>query len=107
MPKVNGARLKHRIAELDLSTEDLSSATGIPCGTLRNVLAGTRPMRLARIYKIGRLLALPVSEVLAESEEVPDEPPTQPSGPRKPVKRKDTEEKRTGPKRANNSASAA
>lgn len=97
MPKLNGERVRHRIAELDLpSTERLAEMSDIPCGTLRNAIAGA-PMRLNRVYRLARALNLPVEEIAANNEGVPDLPPQQPKRPSAPPRRpKD----RKAPKRA-------
>jgi predicted transcriptional regulator len=52
MPKLNSSRVHDRIAELDLSVEELAARTAIPHGTLRNAVAGRDPMRLRRIYRV-------------------------------------------------------
>jgi hypothetical protein len=108
MPMLNGSRVRHRIAELDSDLGGLADATDIPRGTLRNATAGRQPVTLQRAYRIAKAVDLPVGDILAEGNDgVPDEPPRQPERPKGPVRRQDAEKKKTGPKRATDTASAA
>jgi hypothetical protein len=114
MPKLNKSRVKHRMAELGITSAQLASDTDIPWGSLRNALAGRDQITLVRVYALGHALAgaedpnavtasivaddTLAAEILANNDGVPDEPPTQPKRPAAPPPRRPKE--RTGPKRA-------
>lgn len=93
------------MAELGVSSETLAEKTGIPWGSLRNAIAGRDPLRLPRIYDLGRLLARdgePAREVVADivgdnNGGLPDPPPDQTKPKPKPERRKEPAEK--GPRR--------
>ncbi|PXY27400.1 helix-turn-helix domain-containing protein [Prauserella muralis] len=108
MPKLNSERVKHRIAELGLSVEDVSVRTDIPYGTLRNAVAGRDPIKLNRAYRLLDALNPPgrarlvIADLLADTAaEKPAEPPQQPQGPKAPPRRQDNEQERKAPKRIN------
>lgn len=105
MPKLNRDRVRHRIAELDMSVEQLAAAIDVPYGTLRNAVAGCDPINLQRVYRLLRALnpataatRISIEELLDGSERVPTEPPKQPKGPKGPPRREDQEPTK-GPKR--------
>ncbi len=103
MPKLNSSRIKHRIAELDWSVEQVASMTGIPYGTLRNAVAGRDPINLHRAYRLLRALNVPgyvqlsIDDLLV-GDQKPTEPPQQPKGPKSPPTRQEREPSR-GPRR--------
>lgn len=105
MPKFNRSRIKHRMAELGVKSETLALRTGIPWGALRNAIAGRDPLRLDRVYDVGRILRKDgeeLSAVVADllgttGDGVPDPPPDQTKPKPKPARRKEPAEK--GPKR--------
>jgi hypothetical protein len=105
MPKLHSTAVKHRMAELRVTSEMLAETTGIPWGALRNALAGRDPLRLERIYDVGRVLSRKgerlravVADLLGTHEDgVPDPPPDQTKSKPKPERRK--ERGGTGPKR--------
>lgn len=107
MPKLNKDRVKHRMAEVNItSTRHFAKDVDIPWGSLKNGLAGRDQLTLPRIYRIAERLRRPdetvrevVADILAVGETVPDEPPKQPSGPKSPPKRQDTEATKKAPKR--------
>lgn len=113
MPKLDSSRVKHRMAELKVTSEELAETTSIPWGSLRNALAGTDPLRLDRVYDLGRALRkddeplrVVVADLLGLNEDgVPDPPPDQTKPPPKPVRRK--ERGGSGPKRDSDVAGAA
>ncbi|WP_435070423.1 hypothetical protein [Amycolatopsis thermoflava] len=106
MPKLIRSRVKHRMAELAItSTQQLATETGIPWGSLRNALAGRDPITLARVYALARALTGEgenfrvvaaeivadrelAAEILANNDGVPDEPPPQPKRPSAPPPRR-------------------
>lgn len=108
MPKLNRTRTQHRIAELfDGDTARLAVETDIPWGSLRNAVAGRDPLKLNRVYRIGRALARDgedlqnvVADILAKNDDgIPDGPPDQPDkGPKHPPPRKNGAGK--GPRKA-------
>jgi hypothetical protein len=112
MPKLDSQRVKHRLAALDITRDQLALLTDIPTHTLRNALNGIDPIRLNRIYRVARHLirgAETVEDVVADimapleagNDGVPDEPPKQPKQPKGPTRRQETK----GPRRAEQVAS--
>lgn len=104
MPKLDSAAMKHRMAELRVSSEELAEKTGIPWGSLRNAIAGTDPLRLDRIYDVARVLAKEgedlkafVASLVGDDGGVPENPPDQTKPKPKPERRK--EKGGSGPKR--------
>jgi hypothetical protein len=93
------------MAERGVTSEELAEMTGIPWGTLRNALAGRDPLRLPRIYKVGRVLRAKderlravVADLLGVNEDgVPENPPDQTKSKPKPERRK--EKGGSGPRR--------
>lgn len=104
MPKLNTNRVKHRIAQMDTSVEHMAEIVDIPYGSLRNAVGGRDPLSLRRVYRLAAALELPVGEVLADAEGVPDEPPPQPTQPIGPAPRKDKTTRKTAPRRARSAA---
>lgn len=111
MPRLRADRVKHRIAEKDISSETLAKAVGITCGSLRNVVAGRDPLNLRRVYRLGDALRCGnetarevVADILAADggEGVPDEPPPQPDAPKPKPQRK--EKAGRGPRRVDDTA---
>lgn len=101
---LNGSLVREACADLGLSLPQLAKVVGIPPGTIRNVTRAENPdrVRMYRARRIANAVGLPLAEVLASSEGVPDEPVGQPQGPKGPTRRQDSEgdhKKRTGPKR--------
>lgn len=109
MPKLNGPRVRHRLAEKDWDLAMLSRETGIPEGTLKNATRDRdpQPVNLRRVYRVRAALALPLAEIIAAGNDgVPDEPPKQPKGgPKGPTRRQGKDTK--APKRINDSAAVA
>jgi hypothetical protein len=106
---LDGSRVRHRVAEINWDLDTLSKVTDIPSGTLRNATTDPKPRQpvsLKRAYRIARALSLELAEILASGgdEGVPSTPPAQPSRPNKPTKRKDADERKTGPKRTERGA---
>jgi hypothetical protein len=106
MPKLDSHQIKHRMAELRVSSLELSEQTGIPWGSLRNALAGRDPLTQERIYAIARVLferseraaiRVLVDEITSDDDGVPDNPPDQTKPKPKPVRRK--ERGGSGPRR--------
>lgn len=104
---LNAKRIRERRDERDLSNKELAGALGISELYLRNVLSGSDKPGSRLVHRIGRVLGLSFDEVTAAktNDGVPDEPPKQPTGPKRPPKRADTE-KTNGPKRATDQAVA-
>lgn len=115
MPKLIPSRVKHRMAEMEITSTSLAEETEIPAGSLRNALAGRDPLTLARVYRLARALTRErenfrlvaaaivaddtvAAEILANNDGVPDEPPKQPGRPAAPPRR--TDKPTRGPKRA-------
>lgn len=112
MPKFDKHRITHRMAELGVNSETLANRTGIPWGSLRNAIAGTDPLNLARVYDIGRVLRKDgeelrdvVADLLANNDGVPEPPPDQTKPKPKPERRKETGG--SGPRRESDVAGAA
>ncbi|WP_156365474.1 helix-turn-helix domain-containing protein [Sciscionella sediminilitoris] len=109
MLKLDSLRTKHRVAELGLSTEELSKRADIPYGTLRNAVAGRDPINLRRAYRLLEALNPPgrarilIEDLLARGEK-PSDSPNQPVTPKGPPRRQDHDGKKTGPKRHNEAA---
>lgn len=105
---LNAKRIRERRDERDLSNKELAGALGISELYLRNVLSGSDKPGSRLVHRIGRVLGLTYEEVTAATtnDGVPDGPPKQPTGPKGPVKRQDTEQERKGPKRAADQAVA-
>jgi hypothetical protein len=107
MPKLDSPAVKHRMAELGVTSEELSTRTGIPWGSLRNAIAGRDPLTLDRVYDVARALIIKadagrdlravVCEILVSEDGVPDNPPDQTKPKEKPERRK--EKGGSGPKR--------
>lgn len=95
--KVNGDRIRERRDELDWSPDDLAERMKLKPGSLRNILNGSDPASRRVVYRFARVLALPLSEILAAT--YPDEPPKQPDRPKAPPRRQEKEQT-TAPKRA-------
>lgn len=103
MPFPNGARIRERREELDLSTGELADRLGISQGFLRNIEGGHDPASNRVLHRIARHLAVSVDELMRTSggEGIPDPPPPQPKNlPTHPPKRQDSEGGKTGPRRA-------
>lgn len=104
MPAVNGARLRDRRDERDLSNADLAKLVGISDGYLRNILAGVDEPSNRVIYRFARVLDIPVDEIKAGKRTPqgdPSEPPTQPPNtPKAPPPRRDP----AGPRRVEEAA---
>lgn len=112
MPHVKGTRVKRRLVELGRDLIWLAAETGIPYGTLRNVVNSRRcpdPTNIDRVRLIAGALDLRYSDVACppeccsaakEDDGVPDNPPKQPKGPKGPPRRQDKEQGGKGPKRA-------
>lgn len=108
MPKLNKDTVKHRLAEMGItSTSDLAEKVDVPWGSLKNGLAGRDQLSLARIYRIAEQLKRPdepvravVDEIVAADEGVPDTPPATPRRePKSPPSRQGSEQRKTAPKR--------
>lgn len=105
MPKLDSRQVKHRMAELGVTSLELAEQTGIPWGSLRNALAGRDPLTLDRIYAIARVLvdksgpdAIQAHvKLLTGDDGVPNPPPDQTKPKPKPERRK--EKGGSGPKR--------
>lgn len=100
MPNLNTTVVAHRAAQLSEGRDALvvlAKTTGIPHGTLRNAVGGRQPLSLARCYTLAEALDLPIHEVLANNDGVPDLPPKQPKGPKAPPRRQDHEDEKKGP----------
>jgi hypothetical protein len=106
MPKLDSLQVKHRMAELRVTSEELAKQTDIPWGSLRNALAGRDPLTLERIYAIAEVLVKKreqraidemVTRITAAEGGVPDNPPDQTKPKDKPERRK--EKGGSGPKR--------
>jgi hypothetical protein len=122
MPYLNGTRVQHRMAKLGFRyVKPLAVATGLPYGNLRNAITSRKPLghdhplHLANVYVLAEALRgadETVEDVVAdivatEGEGVPDPPPAKKTKDTQgPARRQDTE-KKTGPQRANDTASAA
>lgn len=112
MPTLIGQPIRDRIAQLDWTPDRVYRETGIPDGTMRNITRDRDPdvTSWRRAYRLARVLDLPISEIVAGNEGVPDEPPEQPKGPKGPPKRQDKEKDgdkdRTRPKREQRGAVA-
>lgn len=108
MPKLNGSRVRHRVAAKDWDLSTLSEATGIPEGTLKNATRehDPQPVSLRRVYRLIDALDLPLGELVAASSDgVPDSPPPQPDkGPKGPPRRDEKDTK--GPSRVTDRAEA-
>lgn len=99
MPKLDSTTVKHRMAELGVTSEALATRTGIPWGSVRNAIAGRDPLLLDRIYDIARVLITPrdagkelrdvVTEILVAEDGVPEDPPDQTKPKPKPERRKE------------------
>jgi Cro/C1-type HTH DNA-binding domain len=118
MPKLDSLQVKHRMAELGVTSQELADTTGIPWGSLRNALAGRDPLTLDRIYAIARVLVVRseqrtvqslvddlIADELVDEDGVPDPPPDQTKPKPKPERRK--ERGGSGPKRDADQAGAA
>lgn len=107
MPKVDTERLRDRRDELDLSNAELARRLEMSEGYLRNILCGTNVPGRRVIYRLSRVLNLPVSEIEAGRRTPhgdPSEPPNQPpNSPKGPPRRQDHDDKKggTGPRRQN------
>ena len=108
MPKLDSHQVKHRMAELRLTSLELAEQTGIPWGSLRNALAGRDPITLDRVYAIARVLferserdaIQELVEQITAEDGVPENPPDQTKPKPKPERRK--EKGGSGPKRDQN-----
>lgn len=115
MPKLNKDTVKHRLAEMGItSTRTFAKDVDVPWGSLKNGLAGRDPLTLPRIYRIaerlkrdGETVREAVADILATGEGVPDEPPKQPIRPKSPPKRQDTERTKAPKRNATDSLAAA
>lgn len=114
MPRLDSRQVKHRMAELRVTSLELAEQTGIPWGSLRNALAGRDPLTLDRIYAIARVLVersqheavkAVVDDLIAAEDGVPDPPPDQTKPKEKPERRK--EKGGSGPRRPEAQAGAA
>lgn len=117
MPLLNGTKVRHRAAALGWDLATLAEKSHVPLRAVQNCSRAQRPqpMKLPRIYAIGRALAVAAgedstavtadivndkavaTEILAAKDEPKKEPPKrEPLGPT----RRQDQESTKGPKRA-------
>lgn len=107
MPNLITASCRPRMGRQGFSNaRELAESIGYPHSRVRNGIGGSDVVSWATVYAIARALKSDtesldevVRDIVANNEGVPDEPPVQPGKPAGPARRKDTEEKRTGPRR--------
>jgi transcriptional regulator with XRE-family HTH domain len=114
MPDIDHVLVRDRRDELDLSNADVADRIGTTYNYVVNIMCGSGSPSLRMIYRISRALGIPVEQIVASQDGErtpqgdPSEPPIQPKNePTGPSRRKDTEHKKTGPKRLKDGASAA
>lgn len=110
MPNLVGLRDRRR--RTGVKTGRFARLTGYSRSGYISVENGTRPASpegLERIADALTKLGVPTDATeLLPTQTVPDDPPKQPArDPSGPARRKDAEEKKTGPRKATDSASAA
>ena len=93
MAVTNGARIRERRDELDVTPAQLAERLGISKGYLRNIENGNAKPARRVIHRIARELGISVAELEAEKKE--DERKDEPTHP---TRRQDKEQS-TGPKR--------
>lgn len=110
MPKLDKDRVMHLVRgdrRFRGDVRKVAEQTGIPYGTLRNAIGSGDPMRFARVSVLAETLMVDVERIV-EDTGIPDKPPEQPpNSPKGPRERKDKDNKKTGPKRANRDLKAA
>lgn len=99
MPLLNGHRIRERRDELDLTPAQLAERLGISKGYLRNIENGSDQCSGRVMHRMARELALPTSEIQANNDGVPDEPPKQPKNEPKGTPRRQDTERTKGPRR--------
>ncbi|WAL67086.1 helix-turn-helix transcriptional regulator [Amycolatopsis cynarae] len=114
MPFLNGPLVRDLAAEHGWDLAALADRAGIPLRTLQNITREHDPdpttrirlHNLAKALAKGRTSAVPelMSRIRRPSsattnDGVPDEPPQQPTRPKGPARRQDTETTKRGPKR--------
>ncbi|MCI2421473.1 helix-turn-helix transcriptional regulator [Saccharopolyspora sp. K220] len=108
MPPVNATRLRDRRDELDLTNTELARRVGTSQGYVENILCGADAPSKRVIYRLSRVLDLPVDEIEAgrrTPQGDPSEPPVQPpNAPTHPPRRQDHEPGKTSPQRVTSSA---
>jgi transcriptional regulator with XRE-family HTH domain len=100
MAVTNGARIRERRDELDITPAQLAERLGISKGYLRNIENGNAKPARRVVHRIARELAIPVAELEAEKKDECKDEPTHPT------RRQDTE-KTSGPKRAESALAEA
>ena len=110
MPKLDRDRVTHLIREDRRFRGDVrkvAEQVDIPYGTLRGAIGCGDQMRYSRVSLLAELLMVRADSIV-EATGIPDKPPEQPpNSPKAPPRRKDEEEKKTGPKRTDDMRAAS
>lgn len=115
MPYLISERAKYRMGRRGFrDAKELAAAVDLPHGRVRNGVAGSDPLNLVDIFTLAKALReenevvdAVVADLLGSNDGVPDLPPEKKTKDTQgPGRRKDSEERRTGPKRQNAKAVA-
>lgn len=113
MPAIDFVLVRDRRDELNIRNPTLASELEITTPSVENIMCGNTDPSMRVVHGLSRILTLPVSKILigerTSDGELPDQPDStpRPKDPSGPARRKDTEDRRTGPKRARNAEAVA
>lgn len=116
MPHLVSERAKYRMARRGFrDAKELAISVGLPHSRVRNGVGGHDELKLADIFVLAKALRednetveAVVADLVAAGDGTPDTPPEKKTKDTQgPGRRQETEEKRTGPKRARDSAVAS